>query len=303
MGRLAFVEVGRLRPHEEVVEELVGSIMNDLLSTGRLLHPIVVEESHGMILDGSHRFEALRRLGAKRILAYTVDYFSEEVELKAWYRVIDRRYGIEDVLEALRSSLNAVFERSSLEDGLEAVRRRRGAVLLLVHGSEVAYLMPFGASGVDLLFREVARVDEALRRFGIRYNTEANVISGVRSGVIKLGYAVPVLEKREVVDAVMRGKRFPPKSTRHLVHGRLLYTLTPLEVITTEDESIREQFLKDLMSAETVSLGPGYFIDRFYEERIRVVVHRGLRDVPYTPEISELIRLRSEGTLHNESID
>lgn len=277
-----------MKPHEEIIEELVGSIKSDLLSTGTLLHPIVVELSHGLILDGSHRFEALRRLCARKVLAYTVDYFSEEVELKTWYRVVSEHHDIGELLKVLSGSLCAVFERVGVDAGLEALKKRKGAVLLMSHGSDVAYLM---LSEGPFPFREVARVDEALRRFGIRYDTETNVISGLSSGDVKLGYAVPALSKEEVVEWVSRGETFPPKSTRHVVQDRILYTLTPLEVMTTDDESVRERVLRGLASAETVSLGPGQFIDRPYEERVRVVVHRGLRNVPYPPEISRLVGL------------
>ncbi|MEN3048175.1 MAG: ParB N-terminal domain-containing protein [Candidatus Caldarchaeales archaeon] len=289
MGRLAFVEVDRLRPHEEILEELVASIGRELLSAGKLYHPIVAEASHGVILDGSHRFEALKRAGARAVLVYSVDYFSEEVELRAWYRAIDGDPGIGEVLEALRASLDAAPEPVAVEEGLMALERREGSVLVLAHGSNSAYLLRSDSPRDAFPLREVTRADEALRRFGIRYDTESNVLSGIRSGRYRVGYAVPTLRKEEVFEWAKRGMRFPPKSTRHLVQDRPLYALAPLEVMTSEDDSVRERFLGYLLSAETVSLGPGVYLDRFYEERVRVLVHGRRGEPTYPPEVAELI--------------
>ncbi|MCS7127571.1 MAG: ParB N-terminal domain-containing protein [Thaumarchaeota archaeon] len=292
MGKLAFLGVDRLSPHEEIVEELVASIGRELLSAGKLYHPIVVEASHGVILDGSHRFEALRRVGARAVLVYSVDYFSEEVELRAWYRALDGSPSVEEVLEVLKASLNAVLEPVPVEEGLKALERREGSVLVMAHGHDSAYLLCSDSHRRTFPAREVTMADEVLRRFGIRYDTESNVLSGIRSGRHRIGYAVPTLRKEEVIELARRGVRLPPKSTRHVVQDRPLYALVPLELMTSDDDSVRERFLSHLLSAEVVSFGPGVLLDRFYEERVRVLVHRGCEELPYPPEVAELFRSR-----------
>ncbi|MEK6987516.1 MAG: ParB N-terminal domain-containing protein, partial [Candidatus Thermoplasmatota archaeon] len=39
---------------------------------------------HFVILDGHHRFAALKALGCRRIPAYVIDYFSDIIDLKTW---------------------------------------------------------------------------------------------------------------------------------------------------------------------------------------------------------------------------
>jgi len=43
-----------------------------------------VADRYFVILDGHHRFEALRLLGCRRVPAYVIDYFSDIVDLTLW---------------------------------------------------------------------------------------------------------------------------------------------------------------------------------------------------------------------------
>lgn len=57
------VNVGQLYPHEQVVERNVDVLVNEL-ALARVLHnPLIVGSNSFVILDGHHRFGALRRLG------------------------------------------------------------------------------------------------------------------------------------------------------------------------------------------------------------------------------------------------
>jgi len=56
-----------------------------------------------VILDGHHRVEAVRALGARRIPAYIVDYFSDVVQLSTWPDAVVSVVTKEDVIRRGRT--------------------------------------------------------------------------------------------------------------------------------------------------------------------------------------------------------
>jgi hypothetical protein len=81
---LEILDVHDLRPHERTREDLLEPLRAEIERDGELKLPVLVEREHHVILDGHHRYEALRRLGCRRIPAYVVDYASEEIGLTTW---------------------------------------------------------------------------------------------------------------------------------------------------------------------------------------------------------------------------
>ncbi|ABM81404.1 ParB N-terminal domain-containing protein [Hyperthermus butylicus] len=81
---LKLVEISRLKPHEKVVESHVERLIDEIRSSGVLMRPILVERKHYIILDGHHRVEALKRLGAKLVPAILLDYGSPCVTVTSW---------------------------------------------------------------------------------------------------------------------------------------------------------------------------------------------------------------------------
>ncbi|TSC53684.1 MAG: transcriptional regulator [Microgenomates group bacterium LiPW_16] len=78
---VVLLDIDKLKCHEEVVgnhvEELRGRIRRD----GCLKRPIVVTKNSLVILDGHHRFQALKRMGITKIPAQLVDYKNGEVRV------------------------------------------------------------------------------------------------------------------------------------------------------------------------------------------------------------------------------
>jgi len=80
-GRVEFslVPLDSLRAHEQVVEEHVEELLEDIRCRGILIRPILVDKNTMVILDGHHRVEALRKLGARYIPAILVDYRDDSI--------------------------------------------------------------------------------------------------------------------------------------------------------------------------------------------------------------------------------
>lgn len=76
--------VEALKPHERVEEDRAGDLAKTIASDGYIEEPIVVDRRHHVILDGHHRFEALRRLDCRRVPVYQVDYDLPTVRVTLW---------------------------------------------------------------------------------------------------------------------------------------------------------------------------------------------------------------------------
>jgi len=74
----------KLLGHEEIVEEYLEELKNVIEHDGVLKNPIVVDENTNIIIDGHHRFEALKKLGCSKIPAYFIDYESPMIRIETW---------------------------------------------------------------------------------------------------------------------------------------------------------------------------------------------------------------------------
>ena len=77
--------------------------MDQIRKDGYLRRPILVADHDFVILDGHHRAEAVRALGARRIPAYLIDYFSDIVHLTTWPDAVVSVVTKEDVIRRGRT--------------------------------------------------------------------------------------------------------------------------------------------------------------------------------------------------------
>ncbi|HKZ98982.1 MAG TPA: ParB N-terminal domain-containing protein [Thermoplasmata archaeon] len=98
LARPILLDLSLLRCHERIQPDLLDRIRNEIRVDGHLKRPILVADGDFVILDGHHRFEALRQLGARRIPAYVVDYHSETVQVGVWPDASVRHVTKEEVI-------------------------------------------------------------------------------------------------------------------------------------------------------------------------------------------------------------
>lgn len=70
-----------LLPHEMTQADRLSKLLREIREDGFLRVPILVDAKTGTVLDGHHRLEALRRLGAHLVPAALVDYDSPDVSV------------------------------------------------------------------------------------------------------------------------------------------------------------------------------------------------------------------------------
>ena len=56
-----------LRQHEQILNENMMRVQRDLVRDGMIKDPIIVDQRTMVILDGHHRYNALKRMGYKYV--------------------------------------------------------------------------------------------------------------------------------------------------------------------------------------------------------------------------------------------
>lgn len=78
---IALVDVNKLKCHEQVVESRVAELEERIKGDSCFKRPIIVAKKSLVILDGHHRFHALKRMGIRKIPCQLVDYQNGEVRV------------------------------------------------------------------------------------------------------------------------------------------------------------------------------------------------------------------------------
>ena len=78
---ISFVNPNYLLSHEETNKIRLNEIKKSIIKNG-LKKPIIVDAASFVILDGHHRVQALKELGASRIPVYFVNYYHASVTVK-----------------------------------------------------------------------------------------------------------------------------------------------------------------------------------------------------------------------------
>ncbi|MER3602096.1 MAG: hypothetical protein C4339_05180 [Nitrososphaerota archaeon] len=248
-GRLALLRLDALRLHEQVSEPLVRRLMEELSSTGLQLDPIIVEEG-GTVLDGAHRVEALRRMGARWAACYLVRYDAEDVKVGTWAWLL-----AEDPLARARE-----LRLTKASVGEEAL----GRAYLLVREGEL-YVPEARAPDAISWRAQLVRAAELLLPHTCGYVTSQE--AACRARIERMAYLEPRLPgKRAVLELASRQLLLPPKVTRHVVQGRPLDIRYPLRELMRESP-------RQLGPLSFRRLPPGsWFRGRFYEEEVLVAV-------------------------------
>lgn len=195
--KISLQRLENLKPHEEHIERRVEDITRSLETTGILRRPLIADEKTGVVIDGTHRLEALKRLGAVSAPVVLIDYISEEeVRVMGWVRLY-RPAGSSALDKILESILN--IPGASLE-------KRSRVLLVMIEGRGGDPYRWVAMLERDKAFRSLVERIEYLPSPGS---------SRLRRGV-GVALIMRPLSKKEVIEAGVLGRPYPPKSTRHL---------------------------------------------------------------------------------------
>ena len=85
---LSVVEIASLLQYEIVDPNHVNEISYSLRTSGILRNPVIRDKRTGLLIDGHHRIAALKELGCTNVVAFNVDYLSQNVQVVGINRII-----------------------------------------------------------------------------------------------------------------------------------------------------------------------------------------------------------------------
>lgn len=204
-------EVKSLLSHEQVISHNLKRLKEAMLNIGHLVDPMIVDDKTGVVLDGNHRLKVLEIIECPHATCQIVDYHSPEIQVGTWYPSVSLRPEQIFKLDSLK------HEKVDPEAGKEAVRSLK-APFMIMSGNE-HYLINPGSYKLMEMVEEQNYVFSLLEKGVVDYIPEEEIANHMRSKTVfyRRSYT-----KEEIIKTAQAHTPLPPKSTRHLIPGRII---------------------------------------------------------------------------------
>lgn len=83
-NKITIIQNSLLKQHEMIIESHLEELFIQIKKDGYISDPIIVDKNTMIILDGHHRYNAIKRLGLSASPVCLVDYKSDKIKVKSW---------------------------------------------------------------------------------------------------------------------------------------------------------------------------------------------------------------------------
>lgn len=268
---LAVVNVKELHCHEETSSEFVDRLMKRIKGDQMVKHPVLVDKGTLTILDGTHRFMALKKLGCRWMPVCLMNYRNPAIRVDCWYRTItslksDKQ--LFSILKRLKLSLTPVTK----EKAENAVRRGETPAAILTR--QISFIIASKPLTLWQKYQLIKKIENALKKSGAlvsyKYPREAKL--DLERKLVDAIIVVPPIDKESVIKAALTGKIFTQKATRHIIPARILNLFIPLITLKMRDlTKVNVQLMELLRGKKPRFLPAGSTVGgRTYEEEVYV---------------------------------
>ncbi len=243
---LRFVPTRDLLPHEEHDPQRSAPLIKRIAAAEVWLHPPIVtplpdDPSKYIVLDGANRCFSVQQLGYPHILVQVVHYDTPQVQLNTWNHAVEG-LALNDIISHIRK-LDHVDMRVGdlLEAQAELAQRDAIAYIIdLQDESHPAYILCSDE-------RTMATRTRRLRDIVDCYKNDARlerINSSDTEPVLDLYphatalVVFPRYEPAELLFAAREQILLPPGISRHIIHGRAMRLLYPIETLKDEATSL-----------------------------------------------------------------
>ncbi len=225
------LHVDDLLPHEEIVTERLLLVKEMLLRTGVVDMPIITTKIPGsskyLIVDGHHRWAALKELKFRLIPSIIIDYFDPSVKVFTWYPGVD--VGINNLRKVLRElNLDLDICEWTVKEIPRDVLRNSAFVVV---GDNGCLRVRGSLTEQKIILKELDALNVKGKLSLTWYGLLEDAVKDLTNGSIRALLVRRALTKREIMNIVRRGGVLPPKTTRHVLPYIPAKTDTPLNVL------------------------------------------------------------------------
>ncbi|MDH5807356.1 MAG: ParB N-terminal domain-containing protein [Candidatus Methanomethylicaceae archaeon] len=221
--KISLIPIEEIKPHEEYDSILLSKIIDSIKKEGIIKDPIAIADKSFVILDGTHRYFALKELGCKYMPSVLYNYKSQKLKIACWYRCLTKIPSM-DIISNAKST--------DRETALNMLKLREASLAIIFN--ESSYV--FDWNGIYNAYRLLDSLTEKYKDYGIYYAKDNEAFQLLESGMVKVILAVPSITKDEVINAAKQNNPFPKKSTRHILPYRVLGLNIPINWLMEELE-------------------------------------------------------------------
>lgn len=270
-GKLDLRPVASLLPHEETIPSQVDKLIEQMRRDEVQKDPLIVDYESGAVLDGMHRIEALKSMGAESAVCYLVDYSSRSIALERWLRVYGKpsRPSSQDATQHMLEGIG-VDKKVTLKEAFDLVDSVKNSLAIVTAGA--CYIPREPSKNLSGVLTYVRKVDDASGALGWKVSfiieDEIDVVMQDANNLVLL---TPRINKQEVLDAARSGRLFPCKTTRHIVDPRPVGVNFPMTELmkSSPPRPVLEKLAKE---GRRAILPPNSFYEgRRYKERLLVL--------------------------------
>ncbi len=226
---IALIELDKLHDHEQIKQERLSDLIEEVKKDKEVKSPIIIDKYSNVVLDGHHRFYALKALGCKYAPAHVIDYYDPHIKVERWYPVIKTRAEVKAVFKELEKG-GYYIDQVENEDVLKVVIDLGQACLgLIVENEHEEYFLAYKqycnfAETMELVKRAIEI--EGRRKELDHVGDEKELISMLKRKAAKMAIITPQITKEKVVETGSTGNPMPPKSTRHVMPEKKYYPVS-----------------------------------------------------------------------------
>lgn len=278
---IVLVELEELNLHEEVDPRVLRRLLTEIEEDEALWCPVIVDRESMVVLDGTHRVNALRNLGCKYACAYFVDYSDPEICVERWFRGIPEhlpKEKVEEIAEGLGMTLIPLDPSKVNDVNYPVLRLRDGTSFALVPGTDSMKS-----------YNTLCRFEQKLETtgYGIDYDNENNAEEKLTRSAVSAVLQPPALVKEQVVSSAVRGQTLACKATRHVIPERPVGLDVPLKLLKNHEISLEEanaRLTALIERKKTEDMPPGtLWRGRRYDERTRLFIEGSEQETGSAP--------------------
>jgi hypothetical protein len=205
-------KVKELLPHEQTISPNLKRLKEAMLNIGQVVDPIIVDKKTGLVIDGNHRQKVLEIIECPYAAVQTVDYMREDITVDTWFPSVCLKPEEIFQLDSIK------HEPVDYEAGRQALADLK-APFMIMSGDKCELLNP-GAYKIKEMVEEQNYILSLLEKKDVAYISQQEVGSHKCEGhsiLFRRSYT-----KDEIIKTAQDHSPLPPKSTRHLVPGRII---------------------------------------------------------------------------------
>lgn len=246
---LRLIPVDRLLPHEEHDAQRGRPLLEKIAEADIWLHPPIVtplpdDEEYFVVLDGANRCHTAAALGFPHILVQIVDYESGQVALDTWNHVISELPTTE-LMADLKKFPDVTVTKTDLLTARAQLAKRDALVYLIDFTDKPStYIIrtdtPYNVSVRTERLREI--VDSYKQRCVLDRINSSN-LNHIRQMFPNINALVvfPNYQPSEILFAAREKVLLPPGISRHIIQGRAMRLLYPIQRLRDPDTPLDEK--------------------------------------------------------------